>query len=371
MLKHPELLDTLKKCQTLQRLSIQFTSKCLDWDDESEDEEEHGAFVSLKGFSNLTSLELYEFYGDPTDLGKELASVLKDLPMLKTLGLGMQYPCDASGASEVLVISDEVLFLEGLCLEYHLLKGSTPLALETLRLGRGMFSPKSDPTSLDNPLAKLVIVEGLKTFHVWNGWFRFFDDDPKGATQWKIDFTLLRGCESLRQLSVTRLSSNIRTWLDGPGQSVEELKVTDHYNMYDPTLKNFNRLKLPNLSMLFTRETTVKLREDWENEFTDVDSSATEIEDSDLDSETPRARPCKSTITVLDRLRDGGSKLTRLGICIDFESHWVSQQPHPFAESDADYNCILGKFFTPPSISNEPHSIELTWQKPKPWTISD
>jgi hypothetical protein len=82
--------------------------------------------------------------------------------------------------------------------------------------------------------------------------------------------------------------------------------------------------------MLFTRETTVRLREDWENEFTDEDSSATEIEDSDLDSETPRARPCKSTITVLDRLRDGGSKLTRLGICIDFEAHWVSQQPRLF-----------------------------------------
>jgi hypothetical protein len=132
-------------------------------------------------------------------------------------------------------------------------------------------------------------------------------------------------------LSVTRLSSNIRKWLDGPGQSVEELKVTDHYNMYDPTLNNFNRLKLPNLSMLFTRETTVKLGEDWENEFTDVDSSATEIEDSDsdLDSETLRARPCKNTITVLDRLRDGGSKLTRLGICIDFEAHWVSHQPRP------------------------------------------
>lgn len=122
--------------------------------------------------------------------------------------------------------------------------------------------------------------------------------------------------------------------------------------------------------MLFTRETTVNLREDWENEFTDVDSSATEIEGSDLDSETPRALPCKSTITVLDRLRDGGSKLTRLGICIDFESHWVSQQPHPFAECDADCNCMLGTVFTPPSISKEPHSIELTWQKPKTWTIS-
>jgi hypothetical protein len=101
--------------------------------------------------------------------------------------------------------------------------------------------------------------------------------------------------------------------------------------MYDYTLNNFNKLKLPNLSMLFTRETAVELREDWENEFTDIDSSATEIEDSELDSETPRARPCKSTITVLDRLRDGGSKLTRLGICIDFEAHWVSQQARPFA----------------------------------------
>ena len=215
-------------------------------------------------------------------------------------------------------------------------------------------------------------VEGLKTFHVWNGWFRFFSDDPKDATQWRIDFTLLRGCESLRQLSVTRLSSNIRRWLDGPGQSVEELKVTDHYNMYDPTLNNFNRLKLPNLSMLFTRETTVKLREDLGERV----HRCRLVGHRDrglrlrLRLRNFKGSPVQNTITVLDRLRDGGSKLTRLGICIDFEAHWVSHQPRPFAKCDADYNCILGKFFTPPSPSKEPHSIELTWQKPETWTIS-
>ncbi len=148
---------------------------------ESEDEE-HGASVSLKGFSNLTSLELYEFYGDYTDLGKELATFLKDLPMLKTLGLGIQYPCDANGVSEVVVIRDKNLFMEGLCLEYHSQKVS-PLALETLRLGRGTLFYKYEPTSPDNPLAKLVKVEGLKTFHVWNRWVRFIYQDPKVATQ--------------------------------------------------------------------------------------------------------------------------------------------------------------------------------------------
>jgi hypothetical protein len=330
MLRHTELLDTLKKFQTLQKLSIQFATKCLHWDDESEDENAYNAFVSLKGFSNLTSLSLYEFWGDTSDLCKELASVLKDLPMLKTLGLGMLYPCDSSGVSDVLVLSVETLFLEGLCLEYHSQKGSTPLALETLRLGHGMFFYKSDPESTDNPLAKLVKVEALKTFHVWNGWVRFLEDDPIAAFQWRPDFTLLKGCESLRQLSVTRLSSHVRRWLNGPGQSVEELKVTDHYSMYDNTLNNFNKLKLPNLSMLFTRETTVELREDWETGSTDVDLSATESEDSDSDTETPRAHPCKSTITILDRLQDGGSGLSRLSICFDFETHWVSQQPRPF-----------------------------------------
>jgi hypothetical protein len=321
MLRHPELLPTLQKSQTLRRLSIQFASQCLE-----EDAEPDNAFVSLKGFSNLTSLELYGFYGDDAQLVKEISSVLKNLPTLKMLGLGMAYLCDPSGSSEVLILNGDPNFLENLCLEYHSRRGSSPLALDTLRLGHGMFFYKSEPTSTDNFLAKMVKVEGLKTFHIWNGWVRFTEDEDEDALPWKLDFTLLKGCETLRQLSVTRLSPEVRKWLNGPGRSVEELTVTDHYSMYDETLYNFNLLRLPHLTMLFTREVTVQAR-GGESEWSDIDSS-----DSDTDyffsplNSNPLSEKNlnRATITVLDRLYDNGSQLSRLGICFDFEAHWVS-----------------------------------------------
>jgi hypothetical protein len=283
MLRHPELLPTLQKSQTLRKLSIQFASQCA-------------------------------------QLVKEISSVLKSLPTLKVLGLGMAYLCDPSGSSEVLILKyGDPNFLENLCLEYHSRRGSSPLALDTLRLGHGMFFYKSHPTSTDNFLAKMVKIEELKTFHIWNGWVRFTEDEDEDALPWKLDFTLLKGCETLRQLSVTRLSSEVRKWLNGPGRSVEELKVTDHYSMYDDQLYNFNLLKLPHLTTLFTREVTVQALEG-ESEWSDINSS-----DSDTDSEPfSEKRLKRDTITVLDRLYDSGSKLSQLGICFDFEAHWVS-----------------------------------------------
>jgi hypothetical protein len=318
MLRHPELLPTLRKSQTLRKLSIQFASQCLD-----EGAGAENAFVSLKGFSNLTSLELYGFYGDDTQLAKEISSVLRDLPTLKTLGLGMAYLCDPSGTSEVLILNGDPNFLEHLCLEYHSQRGAIPLALDTLRLGHGMFLYKEEPTSTDNFLAKLVKIEGLKAFHIWNGWVRFTEDEEEEALPWRVDTTLLKGCEILRQLSVTRLSSEVTKWLNGPGKSVEELKVTDHYSMYDGTLYNFNKLMLPHLTMLFTREVTVKAR-DSESEWSDIDIPDSDMDDSGLESKvSPTKHLDRSTITVLDRLYDGGSQLCRLGICFDFENHWV------------------------------------------------
>lgn len=74
----------------------------------------------------------------------------------------------------------------------------------------------------------------------------------------ELDWTVLNDCP-LRQLSLTRLEIDSRKWLNKHGQSVEELIVTDHFSMYDDTLDNFGALKLPNLSMLFTREINVRV----------------------------------------------------------------------------------------------------------------
>ena len=78
------------------------------------------------------------------------------------------------------------------------------------------------------------------------------------------------------------------------------MSVTDHYNMYEKTLDNFNKLKLTHLSMLFTREFNVKLLEEWEDEFTEIDSSATDIDDLQSDSEMPRTATCISPMQEYD-----------------------------------------------------------------------
>ena len=196
-----------------------------------------------------------------------------------------------------------------------------PLALTTLALGHGMFLYRSKLPSVDNFLAELVKIDGIRNLHVFNGLLR--DDTEDGEIEsMEIDWTLLDGCTSLRQLSVSRLEYDVRQWLNSGGNAVEELIVTDHYGMYDADLDLFNILRLPQLSMLFTREVTVEKRVD-EDAWSDIDSLESESIASQsvlLDSSPIVDR---STITVLDRLYDDGSDLTRLAICLDFKNNWV------------------------------------------------
>lgn len=55
-----------------------------------------------------------------------------------------------------------------------------------------------------------------------------------------------------------------------------------------------------------------------------VDISETTMLEPSLDMRRdPFRYHDKSLITVLDRLHDGGSHLTRLGLCLDLETQWV------------------------------------------------
>lgn len=148
----------------------------------------------------------------------------------------------------------------------------------------------------------------------------------------ELDWTFLNSC-SLRQLALTRLEFDSRKWLNKHGQSVEELIVTDHLSMYDDSLDNFGALKLPNLSMIFTREVNVaspmhEFENEWGNDDDDWDSDDSEAMD-EMMLNGPSPQMDKRLITVLDRLRDGGRKLTRLGICFNFETQWVCTHLSP------------------------------------------
>jgi len=70
--------------------------------------------------------------------------------------------------------------------------------------------------------------------------------------------------------------------------------------------------------MLMTWEVNIKRRNIASDDaWSDTDSSI-----SDSAPSAPKLDP--STITVLDRPHDVGSHLTKLSLCMDFETQWVS-----------------------------------------------
>lgn len=340
MLRNKNFLNALKNCETLQHLSIQFASQHLD-----DNTTACNCSMPLNGFRNLTSLELYQFYGNETQLINDIADVLSNCPRLKKLGLGMACDYDCDGAPEVLIMPGDCSFLERLCMRYEGQRKSPPLKLETLRLGNGMFlhSPSSPDGS--NFLLKLLKVDELKSLHVFNGLVKGDMDDDEETME--IDWAFLSNCTSLRQLAVTRLQDDVRQWLNNDGKSVQELIVTEHYSMYDDDLDNLDALRLPHLSMLFTRERTVSKR-DPEDEWSDVDSWEldSDSEDTDLPDLEPQFTPKldRSVITVLDRLYDGGTNLKRLGLCFNFETQWVG----PKLLSPMYLLTLIGEILLPP-----------------------
>jgi hypothetical protein len=295
----------------------------------------------LKGFRNLTSLEVYHFYGDKVRILKDLVSALGDSPRLQTLGLALAVDCDCEQFPEAVILEDEIDFFEKLCAEYGSRKTTSPLPLKTLKLGHGMYLFQSASTVTDNYLANLVKVSGLRTLHIFNGVIKIDIDEE--AESMKVEWSLFKECISLHQLSVTRLEDDVRQWLNTVGNSVQELIVTDHIGIYDAVLENFNALNLPHLSMLFTAE-EFGSKPDSEDEWSDTDSfdsqadsqSASESYSSEEEPEDPSDTGSevasllnvdRSIRTVLDRLHDGGSKLTRLCLQLEFETQWVRSIP--------------------------------------------
>jgi hypothetical protein len=317
----------LKESQTLKHVSILFASQWLD-----DPVAATNCFIPLKGFSNLTSLELYHFYGDQERISKDLVSALGDSPHLQKLGLALACDCDCDEFPEAVIVEDEIDFFEKLCVEYGSQRTMPPLPLKTLKLGHGMYLQKSKST-VDNYLAKLVKVSGLGTLHIFNGHIKTGSVEEEAKTM-EAEWSLFKDCKSLHQLSVTRLEDNVREWLNTVGNSVQELIVTDHYGTYEAGLENFNALNLPNLSMLFTKE-EYSPKPASEDEWSDIDSDGSQVESySDLSEGIATTTDLRvgsslhverSIRTVLDRLSDGGSKLTRLCLDLDFETQWVGQ----------------------------------------------
>ena len=56
-------------------------------------------WIPLRDFRDLTSLEVYSFYGDSDRLVKDIAHVLRDSPGLKKLGLSFASETDSDDVS--------------------------------------------------------------------------------------------------------------------------------------------------------------------------------------------------------------------------------------------------------------------------------
>ena len=213
ILQNDELLATLGNAPNLRELTLQYCALNSHGPDDL-----YKRSTQLQGFKSLTLLEIYGFYGAYSDLREDIANVLKNCPGLKRLGLGMHYEFDISDEfHEVLVGKGHCDFLEELCLRYG--NFSSPLQLETLRLGTGMFIHKSESPDIGNYIEKLVNIQTVKTLHLYNGYIHPNGDWDEYALS-EVHWEFFAKCTSLHQLSVTRLDDGVRKWLNASGESV-------------------------------------------------------------------------------------------------------------------------------------------------------
>jgi hypothetical protein len=333
MLRNPELLRALKQSPIIKNVSIVFPSQHLE-----DLFAASNCSIPLDGFVNLTSLQLFNLYGAFDALAKDIAAFLGRCPSLKSLGLGIA--CKFSGVipHEPLLMGEEVDFLEKLCIKYEKQAPKPRLELETLRLGQGMFHRSNETHGEPRPAehcrypCSVGQMNELKIFHIYNG----LVTDEVGGDGFSVDvgWAQLDDCKTIRQLSVTRLETDVLEWLSNGGQSVQELIVTEHYSAYDPDLENFDVLRLPQLSMLFVREMSVPRRTSgggggnglgWGSDHPILPLPG-------ICSLTNDARPEEALppqldpfiMTVLDRLHDNGAQLIRLGLCLDMKTQWAS-----------------------------------------------
>lgn len=315
----PEALGHLKKRESLRELSIQLPSL-----DSFEQDPTLNGFVSLRGFKNLTLLEIF---GISRDLDyhhqnlfiQSLASVLHDCPKLKTFGIGME--CEHDDAVEQVVfiaVPDQLYYFNHLCAEYSSGAEVVPLSLEVLRLGFGMFiTPWDNPDDAENEaateeniIARFVNLDHLRTLHIFNGNVEFADVNDHG-TDVEVDWTLLEA-KSLRQLSVTLLTETARDYLNFGARSVDELIVTHHYSPHN----EWSLMRYAELASAFTTIVTWELDINDDREWQEswgIPSLPASIEDVPILERT-----------VLDRLGEYRvSHIERLSICLRFTQQWV------------------------------------------------
>lgn len=129
-------MEAVKKPPLLQNLLIHFRELL----EPRSGRGREGSFLPLNGFRNLTSLEIYDFYGEKIYLLSNLATALENL---QKLGLSMN--CGYDHETECTRLEFRGRYFEKLCLRYASKAGSRSLPIESLRLGCGLCVSKPNP----------------------------------------------------------------------------------------------------------------------------------------------------------------------------------------------------------------------------------
>lgn len=308
-LQEPCVANKLKQQPRLKNLWIEYSTTMPE-----EKLTSRNCWHPLEGFCNLTSLDLYNFYGDKSHITADLAQCLVNCPNLKSLGLGQGADLDFSYLWPAVVQTEDDDFLEQLCLLYQTRYKGSPLNLHTLRLGCGTspYAPKLKNNH--SYLKKLVYTKELRTLDLFNGiWVKYLGGDS--FDNLPIDYQLLDDCESLTDLSVTNFEDDVKSWLsDKRRSSIRKISAADYSH---ESLELFPKLNLPNLSTIFTHIIFNAEPQDLSVDLPDDDDHFNFHRHPILDSAV-------SKYTILDNFPNHGLQgLTRLKLCIHFETQWV------------------------------------------------
>ncbi|KAI9649855.1 hypothetical protein NHQ30_002437 [Ciborinia camelliae] len=162
--------------------------------------------MSLKGFHNLSSFELYSLH-DENGLTRDLVDVLISCPSLKVLGLGLAREWDAN--EDLLMLREaDWHFLYGLCILYGNEPSSSPLELRELKIGHGMPFHQGNKDLDSRYLSKLVATNDLELLQLANSCVTIHYEEDEVDVFGNLSSLRLGDCPALRRLWIGRMTED-------------------------------------------------------------------------------------------------------------------------------------------------------------------
>jgi hypothetical protein len=219
----PSTLAITKKLPNLVSLFIRFDDEAyFTWEDD------RSFFLSVSGFSSLTSLEIYGLYGPLYRYAHDVVMVIIASPGLRNLGLSISSHTidygnyedeeEVEDEDEPEVLAEEVPwdpvdgFWESVCSKYGLLT-NVRLPIESLKLGSGMYIRSS--TDNVNMLSQMLNLENLKSL--------VYNNRSGNCTGW----VQLDNVASLSSITIPNLDYAFLDFLENRVAPLPELNIVE------------------------------------------------------------------------------------------------------------------------------------------------